>query len=251
MNCDELRGCYELHALGVLSEPELSEAESHLRRECPQCTKEMRRARETNAIMFASVPEVAPPARLRRRIMTSIGAEPSRGFSAWVPWVSTIAAGLSAVFLFITLEDVREGERRASSQVVQLQSNVSQMESSLSRMQDAVRMMGEPDTTQVTFGQGPQGRVLVNPKRGVLFLASNLPQLPAGKTYELWVIPKGAGAAPRPAGLFQSDTNGNAMHMVAGPIDVAATAAFAVSVEPEAGSPAPTTTPIIIAPVGD
>ena len=251
MTCEELRGCYELHALGALSEPELSEAENHLRRECPQCMREMRRARETNAMMFGTVPEVVPPARLRRRIMTSIGAEPSRGFSAWAPWVATIAAGLSAVFLFVTLQDVREGEQRAVAESRQLRTNVTQLESSLSRMSDAVRMMTEPDTKQVTFGKGPQGRVLVNPKRGVLFLASNLPQLPAGKTYELWVIPKGAGAAPRPAGLFQSDTSGNAMHRVEGPIDVAATGAFAVSVEPEAGSPAPTTTPIIIAPVGD
>jgi len=249
MTCDELRGCFELHALGALSEPELSEAESHLRRECPQCTKEMRRARETNSMMFASVPEVVPPARLRRRIMTSVGVEPSRGFSAWAPWVATIGASLATIFMFVTLQDVRDGEQRAIAQAGQLQSNLSETEASLGRMRDAVRMMAEPDTKQVTFGKGPQGRVLVNPKRGVLFLASNLPQLPAGKTYELWVIPK--GGAPKPSGLFQADASGNAMHMVPGPIDVATTGAFAVSVEPEAGSAAPTTTPIIIAPVGD
>jgi hypothetical protein len=249
MNCEELRGCYELHALGALSEPELSEAESHLRRQCPQCTKEMRRARETNAMMFSSVPEVIPPARLRRRIMTSIGAEPARGFSVWAPWLATIGASMAAIFMFVTLQDVREGEQRAIAQSGQLQSNLSETEASLTRMRDAVRMMAEPDTRQVTFGKGPQGRVLVNPKRGVLFLASNLPQLPAGKIYELWVIPK--GGAPKPSGLFQADASGNAMHMVSGPIDVAATSAFAVSVEPEAGSPAPTTTPIILAPVGD
>jgi anti-sigma-K factor RskA len=89
----------------------------------------------------------------------------------------------------------------------------------------------------------------MNPKRGVLFLASNLPPAPQGRIYELWIIPK--GGAPRPSGLFQSDAAGNAMHMVTGPIDIASTGAFAVSVEPEAGSPAPTTTPIIVAPVGD
>jgi hypothetical protein len=181
--------------------------------------------------------------------MTSIGAEPARGLSVWAPWLATIGASTAAIFMFVTLQDVREGEQRAIARATQLRSNVSEMETSLSRMQEAVRMMAEPETKQVTFGKGPQGRVLVNPKRGVLFLASNLPQLPAGKIYELWVIPK--GGAPKPSGLFQADASGNAMHMVAGPIDIAATGAFAVSVEPEAGSPAPTTTPIIIAPVGD
>jgi hypothetical protein len=249
MTCEELRGCYELHAVGALSDPELSEAESHLRRECPKCMNEMRRARETNAMIFASVPEVVPPARLRRRIMASVGVEPSRGFSAWAPWAAMMGASLATIFMFVTLQDVREGERRAIAQREQLQSSATQMESTLARMRDAIRMMAEPETRQVTFGKGPQGRVLVNAKRGVLFLASNLPQLPAGKTYELWIIPK--GGAPRPSGLFQADAAGNAMHMVTGPVDIAATGAFAVSVEPEAGSPQPTTTPIIVAPVGD
>ena len=181
--------------------------------------------------------------------MASIGAEPARGLSAWAPWLATIGASLATIFMFVTLQDVRDGERRAIAEVGRLQSSSTEMEANLARMRDAVRMMAEPDTKQVTFGKGPQGRVLVNPKRGVLFLASNLPQLPAGKIYELWVIPK--GGAPKPSGLFQPDAGGNAMHMVAGPIDVASTGAFAVSVEPEAGSAAPTTTPIIIAPVGD
>lgn len=249
MTCEELRGCFELHALGALSEPERSEAEQHLRRECPYCMREMSRARETNAMMFASVPEVIPPPHLRRRIMASIGAEPSRGWLTWVPWAASLAAGACAVLLVLNLQTARQDEQRAAAQVGQMTAHVGQMEARVAQMESAVRMMAEPATRQVTFGKGPEGRVLVNPKRGVLFLASNLPPAPAGKIYELWIIPK--GGAPKPSGLFQSDANGNAMHMVAGPIDIAATGAFAVSVEPEAGSPAPTTTPIIVAPMAD
>jgi len=242
MTCEELRGCFELHALGLLDEPERSEAEQHLRRNCPQCTREISRAREINAMMFASVPEVAPSPHLRRRIMASIGAEPSRGWLSWAGWAGSIASGVCVVLLVMTLETARQEESRATAQINQMQARMVQMES-------AVRMMTEPDTRQVTFGKGPQGRVLVNPKRGVLLLASNLPPLPAGKIYELWIIPK--SGAPKPSGLFQSDANGNAMHMATGPVDMAATGAFAVSVEPEAGSQAPTTTPIIVAPLAD
>ncbi len=39
------------------------------------------------------------------------------------------------------------------------------------------------------------------------------------------------------------------MHSIEGPVDVETTGAVAVTVEPEAGSSAPTTTPIIVAPV--
>jgi anti-sigma-K factor RskA len=88
--------------------------------------------------------------------------------------------------------------------------------------------------------------VLLNPAKGVMFIATNLPALPRGRTYEMWVIPK--GGAPKPAGLFQSDERGNAVHVQPGPVDLATTSAVAVSVEPESGSAAPTSQPIIIAP---
>ena len=39
------------------------------------------------------------------------------------------------------------------------------------------------------------------------------------------------------------------MHILSGPLDVATLGAVAVTLEPEAGSSAPTTTPIIVAPV--
>jgi anti-sigma-K factor RskA len=91
--------------------------------------------------------------------------------------------------------------------------------------------------------------VYVQARRGVLLMSSNLPQLPAGKTYEMWMIPKGASSAPQPAGLFRPDASGSAMHVQAGPVDVATLGTVAVTVEPEAGSSAPTTTPVIVAPL--
>jgi anti-sigma-K factor RskA len=104
----------------------------------------------------------------------------------------------------------------------------------------------------VSFGKGqpapPHGNVLLNPKLGVMLIASNLPPAPSGKIYEMWVIPK--GGAPRPAGLFQSTSGGTAMHVLSGPVDASTVAAIAVTLEPEAGSAGPTTTPIIAAAVG-
>jgi anti-sigma-K factor RskA len=85
----------------------------------------------------------------------------------------------------------------------------------------------------------------------VLLIASNLPAAGPGKIYEMWVIPK--GGAPRPAGLFQSDGM-TGIHILRGPTDRAlasgAQSIIAVTVEPEAGSAAPTTTPIIAAQIG-
>src|SRR5450631_2771110 len=101
---------------------------------------------------------------------------------------------------------------------------------------DRIPEVNAPDTKQVTFGksdqQPPRGTVLVNPKSGVLLIASNLPSVPAGKTFEMWIIPK--GGAPKPAGIFQSDPQGTAVHLLRGAVDPS-TSALAVSVEPDAG----------------
>jgi anti-sigma-K factor RskA len=86
--------------------------------------------------------------------------------------------------------------------------------------------------------------VVVNPAVGVLLIASNLPPAPAGQIYEMWVIPA-KGASPAPAGLFQSGAAGNALHFHQ--TQVAPGSAVAVTLEPEAGSEKPTTTPLFVA----
>ena len=85
----------------------------------------------------------------------------------------------------------------------------------------------------------------MNPAKGIVFIAANLPKIEPGKTFELWTIP--AGGKPVPAGTFQSQQDATAVYVKQGPISNAS--AVAVSVEPEGGSPQPTTTPIIVAPL--
>ena len=80
-----------------------------------------------------------------------------------------------------------------------------------------------------------------------MLIAGSLTPLQPGRTYQMWIIPK--GRAPVPAGLFKPDAQGNVIHTFGTQVDIAATGAMAVSDEPEAGSAAPTTTPFLVAPV--
>jgi anti-sigma-K factor RskA len=245
MTCEELRDDYELHALGLLEEPERMELEDHLRRGCTVCTQGLRRAIAFNTGIVALVPDVSPPARLRKRVLASVGAEQSN----W-GWLS--AWGLATAALLICTLWLSVEERRRSGELESARSEIAKSHGQLAQVQAALALLNEPEAKQVTFGGGqtqpPRGRFFIHKDRGVLLLAANLPPVPVGKTYELWVIPK--GGAPKPAGLFQSDASGNVMYLSSGPID-ASTTAVAVSVEPEAGSNAPTTTPLIVAPVAD
>jgi len=69
-------------------------------------------------------------------------------------------------------------------------------------------------------------------------VANNMPVLPPQKAYELWLIP--VQGAPIPAGVFKPDARGSAT-VVNPPLPAGTEAkAFAITVENEAGSSAPT-----------
>jgi hypothetical protein len=140
-------------------------------------------------------------------------------------------------------------ERETGNVLARLREQARTQSIELASLNEALALLNQPETKQVTFGEGqpqpPRGRVFVNPKGGVLLMASNLPAAPEGKTYEMWLIPK--TGKPIPAGLFQSDARGSAMHVERVTVDMASTKAVAVTLEPAGGVPQPTSTPVIVA----
>jgi hypothetical protein len=117
------------------------------------------------------------------------------------------------------------------------------------RLNETLALLEDPAAKEVTFGKGARGRVVISPKHGVAFSGQNMAALAPGKTYEMWIIPK--GGKPVPAGTFAPSADGSALHLQAGTVDVASTAAVAVSIEKEGGVASPTADQIIIvAPVG-
>jgi hypothetical protein len=246
MSCEELRDEYELYALGISDDAERAELERHLQSGCPNCSTGVKRALALNAWMMQLPADVEPPRNLRKRVLGSVGVE-TKNWGLISAWAAVIAGLLAAVFwLGVQDRDRAAGLAQARQQLLNSQAELSQV-------RQALVMLNEPETRQVVFGEGkpqpPRGRVFVNARRGVLLFASNLPQPAAGKTYELWVIPK--SGAPTPAGLFQSDAAGNALYLSRVPVDIQQTGAVAVTLEPAAGSPGPTSTPVIVAPVAE
>lgn len=253
MTHEEMRDVYELYALGILESAERDEIDEHLARSCPECAAGVRRALETNALMAGLTEEVNPPRRLRRRVLASAGM--STGWPHWSAIWAAAAACLAVAVLIVAvrmtgeLEKTRSELRASNAARQEAQAALRSGTARLTRLEDALRLLNEPGTVQATFGGGgtlpPSGRIFVNPNRGVLLIAAHLPPAPQGRIYEMWIVPK--KGAPAPAGLFQSDAQGNAVHLLAGPVDRAQTAAIAVTEEPASGSAAPTMKPFIVA----
>jgi anti-sigma-K factor RskA len=242
MTHEELSELYELYAFGVLEGEERAEVEEHLARHCPECELGVRKAFAFSGTL-AMLPEpVEPPKHLRKRILASVGAEPNT--NRW--WMGALAFVSACLLIGIVLAGLER--TRQTEELAQLRSQLRQNGVELTRLQAVMQILNQPETRQVVFGKGspqpPQGRIFVNPQSGVLLIASHLPAPPAGKTYELWLVPK--TGAPIPAGLFQSDAQGNALYLRSEAVNVASTKAVAVTLEPEAGSTTPTM-PLVLA----
>jgi hypothetical protein len=225
MTCEELREDYTSFALGVADDPERSEIAGHLARKCPVCIAGVASAMTTVTAMSGAVPLIDPPKNLRRRIVASVQPAPRRSWAAvFVPWAITAALSIALVSIGIS------GRRRSGD---------------TAKLQQALSILNDPATRDVSFGEAEKpskGRVFVSPGKGVVFIGASLPRIGAGKTFELWVIP--AKGNPVPAGIFQSQPDSTAVFVRPGPVENAA--AIAVTVEPEGGSPQPTTTPFIV-----
>jgi anti-sigma-K factor RskA len=250
MTHEELRDFYELYALGIAEEPERSEIREHLASACPTCTPGVRHARELITLIGATTSPVEPPARLRKRVL-AIAGEPANKRLNWSPvWAAVAAGALIAAVLFNSREHRAAADvARLQSELVRAQNEAGAQTAELARLNEAIAILNQPDARQVLFGgaapQPPRGRVFLDPRRGVLLLASNLTPAPAGKIYEMWIIPK--GGQPVPAGLFQSAGDGTALHLRPGPVDIAGTAAVAVTLEVAAGAQVPNLPPVFAA----
>jgi len=109
--------------------------------------------------------------------------------------------------------------------------------------QRTVLVLAAPDLARIDLAGQPaapraSARAFWSRSRGLVFTASNLPTPPPGRAYQLWVLT--AQPAPINAGMLKLDADGRATAMIDTPQDLPKPIAMAVTLEPEAGVPAPT-----------
>lgn len=233
----EMDELYELFVLDALETSEAAEIRQHLRDGCSHCEAGVREATATMAALAEIPDRVDPPSELRERVLSSIRPAPQKRKS----WTTSLAM-LSAACVALVAVCLWLGD-----EANHLRARLSEISRERNALQEALKVLSRPDTRAVQFGKidQPAGRVFVNRNGGLVFVASRLPKIGSDRTFQLWLVPP--SGAPRSAGLFRSDGNGESVNVSTVPVDPTTTKAVAVSVEPAAGSTAPTTTPIIVA----
>ncbi len=241
-----------LHALGALHGSEKAVLEAHLQ-ECAACRRELEDLRGDMALMALSAAGPKPPARSRTRLLEAVAREPRRqaergsslrrGWWRMLPMLTSAAAAILIIVILGKMTDLR-------NELVRVQGQSAQTQIELQRAKEIAATLTAPDAVRVTLVAAktppqPQGKAIyVRDRASLIFIASNFGTLPAGKAYELWIIPTQGN--PIPAGVFKPDANGSGT-IVNPPIPSNVEAkAFAITVEPEAGSAAPTSAPIML-----
>jgi anti-sigma-K factor RskA len=149
-----------------------------------------------------------------------------------------------AVALRSQLATINDLLQEATTSIATLRADLAAVRVESARLTRTVEVIGAPDVLRVDLtGQADAaaatGRAYVSRSSGVVFSADGLPQLAAGRTYQVWVVPAGSNAAPIGIGTFGVDAEGRAQIALAMPA-VATATAVAVTNEPAGGSLSPT-----------
>jgi anti-sigma-K factor RskA len=213
------RECGESTAAYVLGALEPAEAEAFRRHiaECAACREEVAAFERVTEALPADTGRVEVPRELRRRVMREVRATPKvvvaaaprvRAARPWRPlaaWAGALAI-VAAVIVALALSSGGTGTRTIQASAGNAELRIS----------------------------GGHGDLIVH----------RLPQLPAGRIYEMW-IQRGKGR-PAPTGtLFGVSAGGTAAVGVPGKLTGAV--AVMVTQEPAGGSLAPTSAPVIVA----
>lgn len=260
-------------ALGELPAEEAVPIREHLST-CDTCRREFREVSEGMVVLAVSCAGPAAPARSRERLLkaahlweqpTSLGysggseadalprqfAAPLSGYTTmrrpWWNFVPAMAAIVLAAFaILLWTRNTRLMDQLQASQVA-----LTDARSRLSQAQLVAEALNSTSVQRVTLvatSQKPQPAIetmYLPHRRAVVLIAHNLPQVPEGKAYELWLLPAN-GAPPMAAGTFRPSANGQA---VMTHTEMAATPeakGFAITVEAAQGSDKPTSPVIMV-----
>ncbi|HYV83189.1 MAG TPA: anti-sigma factor [Pyrinomonadaceae bacterium] len=231
---DDYKEMIPARALSALDAAEERVLNEHLEN-CAECRKELEDWQATAAALSLAPDPAEPSPKVRERILSEVRKDLSK--PEVVPFKSrrniwssfgTLGA-IAAVVLFAALSIGlavvwRQNQRlKTANQFVELVNTPGARVSELKGTDPS-------QTATAKLAYDRTGRAIL--------MASKLPRVPEGKAYQLWFIV--GNKPPVPGRTFVPDSAGNAVLKEEMPAEAVDANVFAITVEPESGSTAPT-----------
>lgn len=263
-DCDALSALIPAFSLGATDPDETVAVRAQLA-DCPEAVHELAQYAALAETLLYSAPPVQPPAAVVDRLAAAIGrpAVPDRQSppasqarphaNRWQrlqqalsapAWWPALGVGVAALVLLVAVS--LYWSNRLSVVTAQQQ----QIAAALEQHAALLAMVGEGDFRRTNLATGPAGEataaaasVVYDPSQMVgLVFAQNLPPLPAGQAYQMWLI---RGEERTSGGLFVVDDDGRGVLTFKAPQPLQSYDAIGITREPSTGSAGPTTPPVV------
>ena len=224
---DNISSLIAAYAIGAVPEDEVAPIRAHILT-CEECFAEAESFAEVAAAMAELVEPVPLPEGFEETILTKVRAErpetsaprERRWWRARRPLIAGAAAVLVGVLGFTTVSYVGSRARQRQYQ------------------ETVAALVHDPDAFTLT-GAGGAEAVLASTSTGSVLVAVDLGEAPAGRDYQLWLMKDGT---PSSAGTFDVS---DSVVIIEYDDPISGYDGAAVTVEPDGGSDAPTTDPVL------
>ncbi|MFI6935118.1 anti-sigma factor domain-containing protein [Streptomyces sp. NPDC050287] len=255
---EDLHSLAAPYALDALEPAERIRFEKHLKT-CASCAAEVRALAE-DAVRLAWSTAAPPPAALRDRVLAAVRTTPQEPvrqdaaptarartpqlpphvWGAQPPPARSHAPRRRPLFVPFATATAAAALVVASLFAVQANQTRDQLNAQRERSREIAHVLAAPDA-RATAGADTRGRsigVVASASEGrAVVTLSGYDDLPRDRVHQLWLMRP--DAQPRSLGLFDGDTP-----LVTSGLNKSATS-LAVTVEPDGGSPQPTTQPVV------
>lgn len=236
---EEYKEMIPARALSALDAAEAHALNEHLEN-CAECRKELEEWQATAATLALTADSVEPSPAVRERILSEVRKDlaspqvlPFRSTPRNI-WSSFGSLGAMAAVVLLTALIV--------GLIVLWQQN-GRMREELALSKQFVELVTTPgarvsELKGIDLGAGATASLAYDQNGHAMLMANKLPQPPQGKAYQLWFIV--GKNPPMPGKTFSPDNTGKGMLKEQMPREAMDSAIFAITMEPESGSSAPT-----------